>query len=295
MDISALQLFRDLADSLSFTRAAEMNSISQSATSQQIRRLEQQLGVQLIEHHKRPLELTPAGRIYAKTCRDILRRYEQMQASLEAFKEEIGGPVRVASIYSIGLYDMARHAEEFMRLYPKAKVHIEYLRTDKVYEAVRDGKVDVGLLSYPNPSKELRIIPWRREKMVVITSPAHPLAKEKHLSPSALEGQPFVCFDYDLPIRKMIDRYLKENRVAVQPVMEFDNIANIKEAVAVGAGISILPEPAVRQDVSLGRLNAITLDGGELVRTIGIIYHRRKKLTPATLRFLELLRREVRE
>ncbi|MBI3894416.1 MAG: LysR family transcriptional regulator [Acidobacteria bacterium] len=295
MDILSLRLFRDLADSLSFTRTAEANSISQSAVSQQIRRLEQQLGVQLIEHHKRPLALTPAGQVYEKACRDILRRYEQMQASLEALKEEVGGPVRVASIYSIGLYDMARHTEEFMRLYPKAKVHIEYLRTDKVYEAVRDGKADVGLLSYPNPSKELRIIPWRREKMMVITSPSHPLAKEKQVSPSALEGQPFVCFDYDLPIRKVIDRYLKENRVALQPVMEFDNIANIKEAVAVGAGISILPEPTVRQEVSLGRLAAITLDGSELVRTIGIIYHRRKKLTPATLRFLELLRREVRE
>ena len=295
MDLDTLKLFRDIADAQSFTRAAGMNAISQSAASQQIRHLERHLGVQLIERRKRPLALTPAGEAYWKAARDILRRYEQMQASLESLKVDISGPVRVASIYSIGLYDMARHTEEFMQLYPQASIDLQYLRTDKVYDAVLEDKVDIGLLSYPTPSKELKIIPWRREKMVAVTNREHPLAKEKHVSPAALEGQPFVCFDYDLPIRKVIDRYLKENRVAVQPVMEFDNIANIKEAVAIGAGVSILPEPAVRQDVALERLSAIPLSGPELVRTIGIIYRRRKKLSPATLRFLELLQREVKE
>jgi DNA-binding transcriptional LysR family regulator len=141
----------------------------------------------------------------------------------------------------------------------------------------------------------LKIIPWRREQMVVATNREHPLAARSHVEPPDLEGQPFVCFDEDLYIRKVIDRYLKENRVAVRTVMEFDNIANIKEAVAIGEGVSILPEPTVRQDVSLGRLSAIPLNGSELVRTIGIIHRRRKKLSPAAVRFLELLQREVKE
>ena len=161
MDIQIFKLFNDVADSQSFTRAAEMNSVSQSAASQQVRQLERTLGVQLVEHNKRPLTLTPAGQVFLKGCREILRRYEQMQASLEAFKEEISGPVRVASIYSVGLYDMARHMEEFGKLYPKASVHLEYLRTDKVYDAVLEDKVDIGLLSYPPPSKDLKIIYWR--------------------------------------------------------------------------------------------------------------------------------------
>lgn len=290
-----MKLFRDLADSASFSRAAEMNAISQSAASQQIRRLEKELGISLVQHNKRPLVLTPAGQEFALACRDIVRRFEKMQASLEEFREEISGPVRVASIYSVGLYDLSRHAEEFHRLYPKADVHIEYLRTDKVYDAVLEDRVDVGLVSYPTPSKELRIIPWRREKMLVVTNPAHHLAKEKSISAEKLEGQPFICFDQDLQIRKVIDRFLRELRVTVQPVMVFDNIANIKEAVAMGAGISILPEPTVRHDVKEGRLCAITLEGSELVRTIDIIYRRSKVLTPATLRFVDVLRKEVRE
>jgi len=295
MELATLKLFRDIADAESFTRGAKVNSISQSAASQQIQQLERRLGVELIERGKRPLMLTPAGEAYLRAARDILRRYEQLAASLEAFKDKISGPVRVASIYSIGLYDMARHTREFMRLYPQATVQLEYLRTDKVYEAVLDDKADIGLLSYPTPSKDLKMIPWRRERMVVAMNREHPLAGEKHVEAAALEGQPFVCFDYDLPIRKVIDRYLKENRVAVRPVMEFDNIANIKEAVGIGEGVSILPEPTVRQDVSLGRLAAIPLNGTELVRTIGIIHRRRKRLSPATVRFLELLQREVKE
>ncbi len=295
MDIQILKIFMDVADSQSFSRGAEMNAITQSAVSQHIRQLERRLGLVLVERNKRPLSLTPAGQVYLKGCREILRRYEQLQASLEAFKEEISGPVRVASIYSIGLYDMARHTEEFMRLYPRATIQLEYLRTDKVYDAVLEDKVDVGLVSYPTPNKELKILDWRRERMVAVTSPAHPLAQEKQIPPAALEGQPFVCFDYDLVIRKVIDRYLRENRVTVAPAMEFDNIEMIKEAVAIGAGVSILPEPTVRQDIGLGRLRAISFEGPELVRPIGIIHRRRKKLTPAILRFLELLQREVKE
>jgi DNA-binding transcriptional LysR family regulator len=257
--------------------------------------LEDLLGIRLIERRKRPLTLTPAGEVYLRAARDMLRRYEQLQASLETFKDQISGPVRVASIYSIGLYNMARHTREFMRLYPQAQVHLDYLRTGEVYDAVLEDKADIGLLSYPTPGKDLKIIPWRREQMIVAVNREHPLAGNSHVEAAQLEGQPFVAFDDDLYIRKVIDRHLKENRVAVRPVMQFDNIANIKEAVSIGEGISILPEPTVRQDVSLGRLSAIPLNGAELVRTIGIIHHRRKKLSPATIRFLELLRREVKE
>ena len=295
MDLATLKLFRDIAESESFTRGAKLNSISQSAASQQVQHLEESLGLRLIERSKRPLELTPAGEVYLRAARDMLRRYEQLQASLEAFKDQISGPVRVASIYSIGLYDMARHTREFTRLYPKATVHLEYLRTDKVYDAILEDKADIGLLSYPNPAKDLMIIPWRREQMIVATKREHPLAAQSHVEAAQLDGLPFICFDDDLYIRKVIDRYLKDHRVAVRPVMEFDNIANIKEAVGIGEGVSILPEPTVRQDVSLGLLSAVPFNGTELVRPIGIIHRRRKKLTPAAVRFLELLQREVKE
>ena len=295
MDLETLKLFRDIADSESFTRAAKLNAISQSAASQQMQHLEDLLGIRLIERRKRPLALTPAGEVYLRAARDMLRRYEELQTSLESFKDQISGPVRVASIYSIGLYNMARHTREFMLLYPQAQVHLDYLRTDAVYDAVLEDKADIGLLSYPTPGKDLKIIPWRREQMIVAVNREHPLAGESHVEAAQLEGQPFVAFDDDLYIRKVIDRYLKENRVSVRPVMQFDNIANIKEAVGIGEGISILPEPTVRQDVSLGRLRAIPLNGAELVRTIGIIHRRRKKLSPAAVRFLELLQREVKE
>jgi len=290
MDIQSFKIFQDVAESRSFSRGAGRNAISQSAASQSIRQLERDLGLQLIDRKKRPLELTAAGRVYLKSCRDILHLYEETQAKLAEFRLEVSGTVRVASIYSIGLYDMARYTQEFSRRHPQASVQMEYLRTDKVYEAVLEDKVDLGLVSFPTHSKELKIIDWRREKMVAVCSPEDPLAKEQRIPPSALEGRQFVCFDYDLTIRKVIDRYLREQRVTVRPAMEFDNIETIKEAVAVGAGVSILPEPTLLQDLSLGRLRALPLEGPELLRTLGIIHHRRKKLTPAGARFLELLR-----
>src|SRR5438552_842245 len=99
-----------------------MNGISQSAASQFIQHLERDLEVELFDRSKRPLALTPAGKVYYDACRDILRRYEQAQAEIEALKTEAAGSVRLACIYSIGLHEMARRTAEFQKLHPKVRV-----------------------------------------------------------------------------------------------------------------------------------------------------------------------------
>jgi DNA-binding transcriptional LysR family regulator len=287
--IAQLKVFRDIAQSTSISRGATMNGISQSAASQNLKHLEKGLGVELFDRTNRPLRLTPAGRLYLTACRDIVRRYEEVESQIEALKKELVGAVRVGSIYSIGLYEMAQITQQFESLHPQAHIHLEYMRPEKVYQAVVDDQADLGLISYPNPGKEVKAIPWRLETMVVVCHPGHPLAKKKSLKPGDLTGCDFVSFDPDLSIRKAMDRFFREHGVQRSVVLEFDNIQMIKEAVSIGSGISILPERTVRQEVADGKVVALPIEAEGLVRPVGIIHRRKKRFTPIAAKFLKFL------
>jgi LysR family transcriptional regulator, transcriptional activator of the cysJI operon len=289
MDFDRLKLFRDVAHSRSISKGAGINGISQSAVSQYLQDLEEQMGMTLLDRGSRPLTITEAGKLYLEMCRDILSRRDEFQVALDALKGEVEGTVRVASIYSVGLSELSRLEAEFIRLYPQARIEVQYLRPEKVYEAVATDRADLGLMSYPEPTKEVTVLPWRREEMAVAASPYHPLAKNTEVKPEDLDGLDFIGFDEDLPIRKDIDRFLREHHVHVNITLHFDNIQMIKEAVALGSGISILPARTMQAEIAQGRLVSIPLHAPELVRPVGIVHRKRKRLNHAVQSFLELL------
>jgi DNA-binding transcriptional LysR family regulator len=173
---------------------------------------------------------------------------------------------------------------------PNAELLVEYLRPERVYEAIVNDHADLGLVSYPESSKEVTVIPWRQERMMVAAAPHHPLASKSVLHDADLTGQDFIAFDDDLRVGREVKRFLRESGLQVNIVMHFDNIQTMKEAVALGTGISILPVRVLRVDIEQGRLVAIPLEGCTLVRPLGIIHRRRKKFNRAMQCFLELLR-----
>lgn len=289
MNLDAFRIFCDVVRHQSFSRGAGASGISQSAATQAVRRLEAYFGVQLLDRSRRPFVLTPAGEVCYEGFRDLLERHEALEARLRAMGRQVSGVVRVAAIYSVGLHQMNICMQQFMRRYPQVRVRLEYLRPDKVVQAVVDGQADLGLISYPRPSAQLQSIPWRSERMVLACHRGHPLAQQKSVGAAALAGREFVAFDQDLRIRKHIDRYLRRHGVRVNVVMEFDNIETIKQAVAIGAGVSILPEPTLRREVEQGTLVAVELDPPGLRRPVGIIYHQRRPFTPPLAKFVELL------
>ena len=292
MDFHHFRLFRDLANQRSISKGAENNGISQSAASQHLQELERSLGAILVDRSTRPLQLTEAGRLYSDFCQDILHRKDEFDAAIERLKEKVEGQVRVASIYSVGLSELSRLEEEFTTRVPDAELAVTYLRPEKVYEAILSDRADLGLVSYPSESREINVTPWRQERMVVAVAPTHPLAQKVWLQPVDLNGHDFVGFDDDLPISARVKQYLEEAKAEVNVVMHFDNIQMMKEAVALGEGISILPVRILRQDVEQGRLVAIRLDKPALFRPLGIIHHSRKRFNRAAESFLALLREE---
>jgi DNA-binding transcriptional LysR family regulator len=291
MAYESLKLFRDIAQTRSFSRGAAMNNVSQSAASQHVQELERELGVALLDRSSRPLVVTGPGLLYSEFCRDVLRRKAEFEVALERLKQEVEGTVRVAAIYSVGLSEMVQLEQEFARRQPDARLEVEYLRPEKVYAAVLADQSDLGLLSYPEASREITVIPWRQEKMVLAASPDHPLVKRgTTVLPAELNGVEFIGFDEDLPIRRDVDRYLRDQGIDVKITMHFDNMQMIKEAVAHHVGVSIVPARIMREEIQQGRLVAVPLDAPELCRPLGIIHRKKKLFHRVGQAFLDLLR-----
>lgn len=291
MHIKALKVFCDVVVRRSFSRAADENGISQSGASQMVHHLEEHLGVKLIDRSKRPFVLTPEGDVYYNGLRKLVRRMEALEEEVRSLHQQVSGRVSVASIYSVGLSHMKDFVQRFQQRYPKARVRLEYHHPQRIYELVSSDQVELGLVSYPKASRRIVVTPWRREPMVLVCAPQHPLAACSTVRFEQLQGLDMVGFVDQLQIRQSIDRALAAHHVEVNVVMEFDNIEMLKRAIEINDGISLLPAPTVAAEVRAGTLVALPLEGPPLYRPVGIIRRRGARLGKTARRFIAHLRR----
>jgi DNA-binding transcriptional LysR family regulator len=290
MQIESLKVFCDLAETESFTKAAQINKVTQSAVSQQISSLEKLFKSLLIERSKKKFRLTREGQVLYDFSKQIIQTYDSLHSKLQEIKDIISGTIRVATIYSIGLHDLPPYIKRFLKSYPTVNVHVEYRRSNQVYDDVLSNVVDLGLVAYPIRESKLETIPLRKDPLVLICHPQHPFAKSKSVKLKSLSGQKFIGFEPDIPTRKALDRILKENNVSVQHVMEFDNIETVKRAVEIDAGISVVPQGTILQEVAKQTLAQVQLEDGEFYRPLAAIYKKNKVLSPAVKQFLSILK-----
>lgn len=291
MHIETLKVFCDLVDLQSFSLAAERNFITQSAVSQQIRTLEDKYKRRLLERvrGRREVRLTPSGEVFYREARNVLASYDQLQESLRGVVGKIGGTVKVATVYSVGLHELPAKVREFMSKFPSAKIDLEYSRTTRVVRDVLNGTVELGVIAFPEPRRGLTLVPMPSNRLVLISPGNHKFAKRAQVRLKDLQGQDFVLFERDVPTRKAIDKILKENGIEVKKVAEFDNIETIKRAVEVGFGLAIIPLPAVGHAERDGHLAVIKLAEKEWVRPVGIVYRSDREISLAARKFVQLL------
>jgi LysR family transcriptional regulator, transcriptional activator of the cysJI operon len=292
MQIESLKVFCDLAETESFTKAAQINQITQSAVSQQVSTLERNFKALLIERSKKKFRLTREGQILYDYAKQIIDLGDILHSKLQEVRDVVSGTIRVATIYSIGLHDLPPYIKRFMKNYPAVNVHVEYRRSNQVYDDIVGNADDLGLVAYPVKDSKIEIVPLRKDKLVLICHPKHPLAKESNVSLGQVAGQKFVAFEPDIPTRKAIDKLLKDAGVEVETVMEFDNIETVKRAVEIDAGLSIVPASTVTQEVAKHSLAQVEIEGGSLFRPLAVLYKKNKVLSPAMKQFINMLKTE---
>ena len=292
MQIESLKVFCDLSETESFTKAAQINQITQSAVSQQVSALERTFKSLLIERSKKKFRLTREGQILYDYAKQLINLYESLYNRIQEVREIVSGTVRVATIYSIGLHDLPPYLKKFLKQYPTVNLHVEYRRSNEVYDNVLGNIDDLGLVAYPVKDSKLEIVPLRKDKLVMICHPKHPLAKSSGVKLKDLEGHKFIAFEPDIPTRKAIDKALKDADVDVDMTMEFDNIETVKRAVEIDSGISIVPLTTVTQEVAKHTLVAVEVEGGSLFRPLAVIHKKNKVLSPAMKQFIATMKGE---
>lgn len=289
MDIDSLKIFCDVIRHKSFTLAANANSLTQSAVSQRLKALENRFGTTLIERHGTQLKLTKAGEAFYKGAVRILASARELEENMREIGGETGGSVRVATVYSVGLYELNPFVKRFLQSYPEIEVRVEYSRADKIYRDLISGAIDLGIVAYPLNKPQLRSIPIRDDELVLICAPTHPLAQYSSISVRQLDSQPFVAFDKDIPTRRAFDEICRARGVTLKIKVEFDNIELIKRAVEIGLGISVVPSTTVGSEIEAGLLKSLFFTEGPFTRPIAALHRRSRSLSAAVRKFISVL------
>ncbi|OAM89879.1 LysR family transcriptional regulator [Termitidicoccus mucosus] len=289
MHIDNLRIFADLVETKSFSKAAKINNITQSAVSQQARAMERNFKTLLIDRSQKQFQLTREGQRIYETAKEILHQYDKLLSELQEMKKVISGTIRISTIYSIGLHELPPYIKRFLHAYPSVNVRVEYRRSNLVYEDILHNSVDFGLVAFPVKTRQIEMIPFREDRLVLITHPSHPLASKTELELEDLSGQKFIGFDPDIPTRKAVDQIFRDGKLEIEPVMEFDNIETVKRAVEIDHGVSIVPQATVAQEFAQGTLAVIPFKGKEFARPLAILHRKGRVLTPAMKKFVETL------
>lgn len=289
MQIQTFKVFCDLADTESFSKAAERNGITQSAVSQQVRAIEAQFRVKLIDRGRRAFSLTPEGQAFLASSRDIVGAYDDLGTRMQKLQEIVSGELRIATIFSIGLHELPPYLKRFRREFPLVEVRMDYRRSAQVYASVLESRADVGLVAYPTSRRGITASVFWRDRLVLICAPSHPLAVRRKISLKDLNREKFIAFEPDLPTRREIDRQLRHSGAKVRVAFEFDNIETVKRAVEIESAVSIVPRTSVRSEVEAGQLACLELVDPEMWRPLGTLVKKSSAGTPALREFLSLL------
>jgi len=295
MQIENFKIFADLVETKSFSKSAKLNGITQSAVSQQARAMERHFKTLLIDRSQKQFQLTREGQRVYDSAKEILHTYDKLLSELQEMKKVISGTIRISTIYSIGLHELPPYIKKFLHDYPSVNVRVEYRRSNLVYEDILHNSVDFGLVAFPVKQRQIEVLPFRNDHLVLITHPQHPLAKAGELDLRQLTGQRFIGFDPDIPTRKAVDQIFRDNKLEIEPVMEFDNIETVKRAVEIDHGVAIVPQATVQQEVTQGTLAALRFKGKDFTRPLAILHRKGRVLTPAMKKFIEILGLELHE
>jgi DNA-binding transcriptional LysR family regulator len=288
MNIETLKVFRDLSDTGSFSKTAELNYVSQSAVSQQIKKLERVLKCKLYHRQAGRILLTPCGEKFYSAARKITGVYDGLIKGIRDLGEERQADgIKISTIYSAGIYIIQNYIRQFLAQNPGTKISVEYRQFSQIYSDVASGRADFGFMACPyRKCSGLAMLPVAKDEMVIIAGSSSPLAGRKSVSVKELNGLDFIFFDRVFPSRRHIDAFLKQYGIRARVKMELDNIETIKTAVASGTGVSILPRSAVREEENGISLHVLRISDAQFLRPIYLIYSRSRKLNPAAKNFM---------
>lgn len=284
-----IKTFVAVAKTGSFRSAAIENNITQPAVSQHIRQLENRLNCKLFERTAKKIMLTEAGKIFLTSAEELLKLYENAKSQIEELSSSSTGSIRIASIYSMGLYLLKPVMQHFLKEYPGINIQLEYRQNERIYEMVRNDTVDFGLVALPEQKPGLTIKVFAFDKLLLVQSRQHPFFKRKHIELAQLDNVKMVGLDPKTPTGRMILEFLHTREISPDVIKKSDNIETLKNAVEIGMGCAILPESTLGYELKNKIFDKIAVTGLNLTRPLAILYNSKKTFNRPSRLFYEML------
>ena len=274
MDLRQLQILQTIAETGSFTACGRQLHVSQSAISRQILLLEEELGEPLFLRVGRRVRMTPAAESLVQLGQRVFQDVRETVGKITDRTGELRGTLRLSGGMTVCLYVFPPLLKHLRRVHPHLEMRLTVATAGRSVEEIRAGRIDAGLLTLPIEESDLVSVPALREELLLMTTPTHPLARRKKVTPQDLAEEPFVMFEPGSGTRRVIDHFFASQNISPIVVMDTENVEIIKAMVKTGLGIGIVPYQAIAREVQARQFFCTRVDGHELFRETGWVYAR---------------------
>lgn len=281
MDLRQLEIIRAIAEAGSFTAAGDALHVSQSAISRQILLLEAELGEPVFHRIGRRIRITPAGESLLQLSHRVFQDLADTVSTIRDTRESLRGTMRLVGGMTVCLYVFPMLLAEVRRRHPDLDLKITVGSGERSIALLRSGAADLGLVTVPVDAADLVSLPALREELLLITYPAHPLARKRDIRSADLDRQPFILFEAGSITRRLVDEFFTREGLEPEIVMETENVEIIKAMVEHGLGISVIPWQSAAAAVRTKQLHCSRIAGHALFRDTGWLYPKMRRLPRA--------------
>ncbi|MFJ2330956.1 LysR family transcriptional regulator [Pseudomonas helleri] len=289
MDLANLNAFIAIAETGSFSGAAERLFLTQPAISKRIASIEQQLKLRLFDRLGREVSLTEAGRALLPRAYQILNVLDDTRRALNNLNGEVSGRLTLATSHHIGLHRLPPLLREFTRRYPKVALDIQFLDSEVAYEEILHGRAELAVITLaPEPHSLIRAVPVWDDPLDFVVAPEHSLTQQTSVSMSDIAHHPAVFPGGNTFTHHIVQRLFEGQGLTPNIAMSTNYLETIKMMVSIGLAWSVLPRTMLDEQVA-----SIALPGIQLTRQLGYIVHTERTLSNAAHAFMTLLDAQV--
>ena len=290
VEIRQLKYFLGVVRLGSIGAAAAANFVTQPAVTLQIQKLEEEVGVKLLERRGRAVRPTQAGSLLAQHAEQVIRRLDELRAAVGGLKGLERGTLRMGNIDAASVYVLPGIYRAFHHKYPGVKIEIIVGDTARLLEALRAGEVELASTVLPIDTGEFDTLPIYRDEMVLVAHPKHVLARRKNVTLEDVVESGMIAYPRRSVTRRQIERVFVEHGLPFNATMEIASPEAIKRLTQAGLGASVLPRPVVAPEIRRGSLQAIRVRSVRFQRTIGMVLRGEDLLSPPARVFLDMVK-----
>jgi DNA-binding transcriptional LysR family regulator len=286
-----LKVFVTVIEQKNFSRAGDILNLSQPGVSLHIRNLENELGTKLIYRSPKQVQITEPGKILYRHAKQMLNHYETAKREINEFNNVVSGTMKIGASFTIGEYYLPKVLAEFATQYPMVDIQIIISNSNDVIQGIRSNKLDIGLIEGETVYKDIDVMPFMNDEMIVVVPPDHPLSQMDLIEGNMLQNQTWVLREQGSGTRTYSDKLLSSLELNIKKTFIFTSIQGVKEAVMAGLGIALLSRLTVQKELKSNELKTFHLKNEPLIRPFSIV----KKLDFEASKAMELFLRKVEE